>query len=77
MQRLNVVYNDGMRLLFKVPQWSSASKMFVSAYVPTCAAVMRNLMYRCMFKLLESLNTDELGTKFNQAFFKYVESLPF
>ncbi len=31
--------------------------MFVSAYVPTCAAVMRNLMYRCMFKLLESLNS--------------------
>ncbi len=31
--------------------------MFVSAGVPTCAAVMRNLMYRCMCRLSESLNS--------------------
>ncbi len=36
---------------------SSASQMFVSAGVPTCAAVMRNLMYRCMCRLSESLNS--------------------
>ncbi len=54
MQRLNVAYNDGMRLLLKVPRWSSASQMFVSAGVPTCAAVMCNLMYRCICRLSES-----------------------
>ncbi len=44
-------------MLLKVPRWSSASQMFVSAGVPTCAAVMCNLMYRCMCRLSESLNS--------------------
>ena len=44
---LNVAYNDGMRLLLKMPRWSSASQMFVSVDVSTCPAVLRNLMYRC------------------------------
>ncbi len=69
-------------MLLKVPRWSSASQMFVSAGVPTCAAVMRNLMYRCMCRLSESLNSIIL-TLTNSAlssvrlFFKYVESLAF
>lgn len=57
MQKLNVAYNDGMRLMLKVPRWSSASQMFVSAGVPTCSAVLRNIMYRCMCRLTDSVNS--------------------
>ena len=56
MQKLNVAYNDGMRLLLHMSRWSSASQMFVSVNVPTCPAVLRNLMYRCMCRLSESCN---------------------
>ncbi len=48
MQKLSVAYNDGLRQLLKVPRWSSASRMFVSAGVPTCFAVLRHLMHKCM-----------------------------
>ena len=57
MQKLNVAYNDGMRLLLKVPRCSSASQMFVSIGVPTCPAVLRNLMYKCMCRLSDSANS--------------------
>ena len=57
MHKLNVAYNDGMRLLLKVPGWSSASQMFVNIGVPTCPAVLRNPMYRCKCRLSESPNT--------------------
>ena len=56
IQRLTVAYNDGMRLLLKVPRWSSASQLFVSVGVPNCSAVLRNLMYRCMCRLSDSVN---------------------
>ena len=56
MQKLNVAYNDAMRLLLKVPRCSSASEMFVSIGVPTCPAVLRNIMYRCMCRLSVSAN---------------------
>lgn len=52
MQRLNVAYNDGMRLLLKVPRWSSAGQMFANAGVPSCFAVLRNLTYRCMCRVI-------------------------
>ena len=57
MQKLNVAYNDAMRLLLKVPRCSSASEMFVSIGVPTCSAVLRNLMHRCMCRLSDSDNS--------------------
>ena len=44
MRKLTVAYNDCMRLLLKVPRCSSASHMFVSVGVPTCSAVLRNLI---------------------------------
>ncbi len=56
MQKLSVAYNDGLRLLLKVPRWSSASQMFVSAGVPTCSAVLRHLMHKCMCRLSDSAN---------------------
>ncbi len=52
--KLGAIY---IYMLLKVPRWSSASQMFVSAGVPTCAAVMHNVMYRCMCRLSESLNS--------------------
>ena len=56
MRKLTVAYNDCMRLLLKVPRSSSASHMFVSAGVPTCSAVLRNLMYRFICRASESEN---------------------
>ena len=52
-----MAYNDGMRLLLKVPRWSSTSHLFVHVDVPSCPAVLRNLMYRCMCRLTVSSNS--------------------
>ena len=57
MRKLMVAYNDSMRLLLRIPRRSSASQMFVNAGVPTCAAVLRNLMYKFMCRASESQNT--------------------
>jgi len=58
MQKLNVAYNDGLRLLLKVARWSSASQLFVSVGVPTYSAVLRNLMYRyCICVEYQTLKT--------------------
>ena len=71
MHRLNVAYNDGLRMLPRVPRWSSASQMFVNADVPTCPAVLRRLMYSCMCRLTTSMNSIILVLT-NQCF-RYVE----
>ncbi|KAK7933294.1 hypothetical protein WMY93_004190 [Mugilogobius chulae] len=57
LHRLNVAYNDGLRMLLRVPRWSSASQMFVNSGVPTCPAVLRRLMYSCMQRLTVSMNS--------------------
>lgn len=54
MHKLLVAYNDGLWMLLRVPQWSSASQMFWNAKVPTCAAVLVKLMYSCMCRLTDS-----------------------
>ena len=56
IRKLTVAYNDSMRLLLRVPRSSSASHMFVSLGVPTCTALLRNLMYRFMCRISESEN---------------------
>ena len=56
MRKLTVAYNDSMRLLLGAPRSSSASSMFVSVGVPTCSAVLRNLMYKFMCRVSESEN---------------------
>lgn len=43
-RRINVAYNDGM----KVPRRSCGGQMFASVGVPSCSAVLSNLMYRCV-----------------------------
>ncbi len=45
-----------MRIVLKVPRWSSASEMFVSNNVPTFNAVLRNFMYGFMCRLIGSKN---------------------
>ena len=56
MRKLTVAYNDCMRLLLKAPRSSSASHMFVNVGVPTCPAVLRNLMYTFLCRVCESVN---------------------
>ena len=56
LHRLNVAYNDALRLLMRVPRWHSASQLFVSLGLPTFKALLRNLMYRFMCRLNESTN---------------------
>ncbi len=56
IRKLTVAYNDSMRLLLRAPRSSSASHMFVSVGVPTCSAVLRNLMYKFMCRASESEN---------------------
>ena len=56
LRRLTVAYNDGMRLLLRAPRSCSASHMFVSVGVPTCPALLRNLMYKFMCRLVLSDN---------------------
>ena len=56
IRSLTVAYNDCMRLLLGVPRSSSASAMFVRVGVPTCSALLRNLMYRFMCRVSVSGN---------------------
>ena len=51
LRKLTVTYNDVMRLLLCLPKWHSASQMFVNINVPTCQAVIRNLVYKFMNQL--------------------------
>ncbi len=56
MKKLQVAYNDALRIVLKIPRRSSASEMFVSNNVPTFNAVLRNCMYRFMCRLIGSKN---------------------
>lgn len=56
IQRLKISYNDAFRLLLHVPRWHSASQLFVSKHVPTCEALLRQLMYGFMCRLDKSEN---------------------
>ena len=40
----------------RIPRFSSASQMFVNLNVPTCQAVIRNLIYRVICRLEKSCN---------------------
>ena len=56
MHRLQVAYNDAMRILLKKPRGGSASEMFVTAGVRTFKALLRNLMFKFMKRLDVSTN---------------------
>ena len=57
MRRLNVAYNDALRILLKVPRWHSASQLFVTCGIHTCDALLRHSMFGFMSRLDESQNT--------------------
>ena len=57
IQRLQVAYNDAMRILLKIPRGGSASQMFVTAGVSTLHALLRHLMFTFMNRLEESGNS--------------------
>ena len=57
MQKLKVAYNDAFRLLMREPRWHSASQLFVTLGVPTCPALLRNLMYKFICRLDKSDNS--------------------
>ena len=61
MRKLRVAYNDAMRLLLRVPRWHSASQLFTSVGVPTCEALLRQLMYNFMKRLEVSTNSIIVG----------------
>ncbi len=54
MKKLQVAFNDALRILLKFPRWMSASQLFVSIDVPTLHAVLRNYMYSFLCRLRAS-----------------------
>lgn len=55
-RRLQVAYNDCLRILFKKPRSSSAMKLFCDSGLRTLPALLRNLMFKFMSRLDESQN---------------------
>ena len=56
LRKLQVAYNDCLRILLKKPRSSSASKRFCDSGLSTLQALLRNLMFKFMFRLDESQN---------------------
>ena len=56
LHKLQVAYNDALRILLRRPRWCSASEMFVAAGVNTLQATMRNVMYKFICRLNNSEN---------------------
>ena len=46
MRKINVAYNNAFRMIMQLHRYCSASNMFAMCNVPSCQAVMRNLVYR-------------------------------
>ena len=57
IRKLYVAYNNAFRMLLKMPRDCSASGMFAENNVPSCQAVIRNLIFRFMTRLDSSSNT--------------------
>ncbi len=45
-----------MRMLLRLPRWHRASEIFVNINVPTCQALVRNLIFKLMDRLEKSTN---------------------
>lgn len=77
MKKLQVAFNDVLRILLKLPRWISASQMFVSNDVPTLHAVLRNYMHSFMCPLSDSRNTiimDLSGKRYSSLLWKHWNS---
>ncbi len=51
MKKLQVAFNDALRILLKLPRWTSASPMFAYNNIPTLHAVLRIYVYNSGFFL--------------------------
>ena len=56
MRKINVAYNNAFRMIMQLPRYCSASNMFAMCNVPSCQAVMRNLVYRFTIRVDRSAN---------------------
>ena len=56
MRKINVAYNNAFRMIMQLPRYCSASNMFAMCNVPSCQAVMRNLVYRFTTRVDRSEN---------------------
>ena len=56
MSKLQIAYNDCMRIFLCKPRWSSASELFCNLGVSTFQALRRNLMYRFICRINVSQN---------------------
>ncbi len=56
LNKLKVAYNDIMRMLLRLPRWHSASEIFVNINVPTCQALVTNVIFKFMVRLEKSTN---------------------
>jgi hypothetical protein len=54
IRKLNVAYNDIMRLLLRLPRYHSASQLFANIGVPNFQAVIRNLIFKFFTRLNKS-----------------------
>ncbi len=54
--KLRVAYNDALRMILRLPRWTSASQLFVCCGIPTLDAVLRNFMFNFMVRLDNSKN---------------------
>ncbi len=56
IRKLNVAYNDIMRILLCLPRYHSASQLFANIGVPAFQAVLRNLVFKFVTRLDKSDN---------------------
>ena len=56
MRKINVAYNNAFRMIMQLPRYCSASNVFAMCNVPSCQAVMRNLVYRFTIRVDRSEN---------------------
>ena len=50
MNRLNVAYNDSLRMVLGIPRYCSASDIFAYTKVPSCQCVIRLNIICCFMK---------------------------
>ncbi len=56
LDKLKVAYNDIMHMLLRLPRCHSAIEIFVNINVPTCQALVRNLIFKFIVRLAKSTN---------------------
>ncbi len=55
IRKLNVAYNDIMKLLLRLPRYHSASQLFANIGVPAFQAVLRNLVFNLLLDLTNQI----------------------